>query len=166
MNVRLRSARGYIRTQSPHRNDGRFHPLSRHSGQLRAFGASNFKPRHSRIRHRPRSSPPGPRMGRLLSAFSGHNPFLCAIGSLRDRPVNFDIRPAIIRRAPGASISRRVAELATTWRGSVAVSRFDFLPNQRPTSAFQRITSALRPTADMGAGSSALRLMTDTVDKL
>ncbi len=41
---------------------------------------------------------------------------------------------------------------------SAAVSE-DGLVNQRPTSAFQRIMSALRPTAEMGAGLSALQLM-------
>ena len=40
------SAYGYIRTYSPHRNDDRFHPLSRHSSLLGAFSASNFKLRH------------------------------------------------------------------------------------------------------------------------
>ncbi len=40
------SAYGYTRTQSPHRNDDRFHPQSRHSSPLCAFSASNFKLRH------------------------------------------------------------------------------------------------------------------------
>ncbi len=42
------SACGYTRTQSPHRNDDCFHPLSRHSSPLCAFNASNFKLRHYR----------------------------------------------------------------------------------------------------------------------
>ncbi len=43
------SAYGYERTQSPHRNDDRFHPQSRHSSPLCAFSASDFKPRHYQI---------------------------------------------------------------------------------------------------------------------
>ena len=41
---RLESAYGDARTQLQHRNDDRFHPPSRHSNPLCAFGASNFKP--------------------------------------------------------------------------------------------------------------------------
>ncbi len=44
--VNLMSAFGYERTQSPHRNDDRFHPQSRHSSPLCAFSALNFKLKH------------------------------------------------------------------------------------------------------------------------
>ena len=88
------SAGGYTRTQSPHRNDDRFHPQSRHSSPLCAFSASNFKLRHfpagrrrSAGRALPRrlsrglkalrksrgSGEPWPRWGRV-SPLSGCNP--------------------------------------------------------------------------------------------